>query len=131
MWYIHIMDNDPTAALVTQRGLQFLLNAEVQVDMTTSPGAALQRCSGGEVDLLIIDPGTESQAAVSIVRHFRVNRPQVTIVILTAYDSPRLREQMRGLGVQYYLAKPIGLCELEQMVRGILGLPRVKQLGQR
>jgi CheY-like chemotaxis protein len=42
------------------------------------------------------------------------------MLVLTAYDSPLLRSQMRSLGVQNYLAKPVDLLDLEQVVRDIL-----------
>ena len=32
--------------------------------------------------------------------------------MLTAYDTPRLRTQMRALGVEHYLAKPVDLRDL-------------------
>jgi response regulator RpfG family c-di-GMP phosphodiesterase len=39
------------------------------------------------------------------------------MLVLTAYDSPLLRIQMQSLGVQHYLAKPVDLLDLEQVVR--------------
>lgn len=118
--HIEIVDSDPTAALVTQRGLQVLLDTEVEVTVAPSPDAAWIDCLKEEVDLLIIDPNPQSRAATSLVKALRAYRPHVPVLVLTAYDTPRLRAQMQTLGVQHYLAKPIDLLDLNEVVRTAL-----------
>lgn len=119
--HIEIVDGDPAAALVTQRGLQILLDTEADITVATSPNAAWLRCLNEEVDLVIIDPSPQSREATSLLEALRAYRPQLPVLVLTAYDSPRLRAQMRRLGVQHYLAKPIDLLALKQAVRTALG----------
>jgi two-component system, OmpR family, response regulator len=114
---ILIVDNDPTAALVTQGGLQRFLGAEVTVTIAPSPGAARLRCLSGGVELLIVDPNPQSHA---LIKTLHDERPDVPVFVLTAYDTPRLRTQMRALGVQDYLAKPVDLRNLVQSVRVVL-----------
>jgi len=48
------------------------------------------------------------------------DRPEVPVLVLTAYDTPRLRTQMRALGVQHYLAKPVDLQDLGKSVRSVV-----------
>jgi DNA-binding NarL/FixJ family response regulator len=120
--YIHIVDNDPTAALVTQLGLQARLKTEAEVTIAATPRHT-QHFNGPDmeaVDLLIVDPGSQSQAATRLIRTLQTDCPQTTVLVLTAYDSPLLRTQMRSLGVQHYLAKPVDLFDLEQVVRQAL-----------
>ncbi|MCG8352241.1 MAG: response regulator [Chloroflexales bacterium] len=117
---IAIVDNDPTAALVTQRGLQKLLNGDVKVTVAPSPNAAWMDCLNEEVDLVIVDPSPQGGAATSLVRVLRRYRPQIPVLVLTAYDSPGLRKQMRTFGVESYLAKPVDLRDLGQTVRTVL-----------
>lgn len=120
--HILIVDSDPTAALVTQRGLQRLLDAsKAEVEVAPSPGAAWLRCLREQVDLLIIDPSPESGAASALVKALHVDRPDIPVMVLTAYDTPRLRAQMRTLGVQNYLAKPVDLHDLGQAVQLVVG----------
>lgn len=118
--HILIVDNDPSAALVTQQGLQFLLGGDVEVILAPSPGAAWLRCVRGAVDLLIVDPSPQSRAAAALVKALHDERPQIPILVLTAYDTPRLRSQMKSLGVRHYLAKPVDLVELKNTVSGAL-----------
>ncbi len=120
--YIEIVDNDPTAALVTQRGLQFLLDSEAEVSVAPSADAAWLRCLSEEVDLLIIDPNPQSRDTTSLVKALRAYRPNLPVLVLTAYDTPRLRSQMQMLGVQHYVAKPVDLQHLNEVVRLALGV---------
>jgi DNA-binding NarL/FixJ family response regulator len=127
--YIQIVDGDPTAALVTRLGLEARLKGEAEI----SVAPLLQQDqspqhhpngngAGHEVDLLIVDPGAQFQAATRLVRTLRTDCPYTPVLILTAYDSPLLRTQMHSLGVRQYLAKPIDLLDLEQVVRELLVL---------
>lgn len=118
--HIEIVDGDPAAALVTQRGLQLLLNSEADVSVASSPNAAWLRCLSEDVDMVIIDPNPQNREATSLVKALRAYRPQLLVLVLTAYDTPRLRSQMQMLGIRHYLAKPIDLLDLKQVVRTAL-----------
>lgn len=118
--HIEIVDSDPTAALVTQRGLQVLLTDEVNVTVAASPNAAWMDCLNEKVDLVIVDPNPQGGAATALVRALRAYRPHIPVLVLTAYDSPGLRKQMRSYGVQSYLAKPVDLLDLGATVRTVL-----------
>jgi DNA-binding NarL/FixJ family response regulator len=118
---ILIVDRDPTAALVTQRGLQRLLDSQTDVEIAPSPGEAWLRCLRGQVDLVIVDPDPDNGAASALIKALHADRPEVLVLVLTAYDTPRLRSQMRDLGVRSYLAKPVDLKDLGHAVRRVVG----------
>lgn len=118
--HIVIVDSDPSAALVTQRGLQRLLGDSATVDLAPTPGAAWLRCVRDHVDLVIVDPSPQSRGAAALVKALHDERPSIPVLVLTAYDTPRLRTQMRALGVRHYLAKPVDLPTLKQSVHGAL-----------
>jgi two-component system OmpR family response regulator len=115
--HILIVDNDPTVALVTQRGLERILASDATIEIAPSPADAWTHCLRGSVDLLIVDPNPESSPAAMLVKSLHASRPDIPVLVLTAYDTPRLRTQMRSLGVRHYLAKPIELHDLIQLVR--------------
>ena len=108
---ILILDSDPAAALVTKHGLQ-RLQPGTEVTTATSAGDAWLSCLHQPVDLLIIDPSPANSAASALIKALRADRPNTDVMVLTAYDTPRLRTQMRALGVAHYLAKPVDLREL-------------------
>ncbi|MGB9752155.1 response regulator [Roseiflexus castenholzii] len=126
--HILVVDNDPVAAMVTQQGLQRLLGKDVEVALAPSPGAAWLRCMREAVDLVIVDPSPPSRAAAALIKALHDERPHIPVVVLTAYDTPRLRTQMKRLGVRYYLAKPIELAELKNTVSGVLASLNTAQM---
>jgi two-component system OmpR family response regulator len=112
---ILIFDSDPAAALVTQHGLQ-RLQPTSEVTTATSAGDAWLSCLHQSVDLLIVDPSPANSASSALIKALRADRPNTDVLVLTAYDTPRLRVQMRALGVAHYMAKPVDLRELGQKV---------------
>lgn len=126
--HIHIVDNDAMAALVTQLGLQSRLQAEAAITTTSDLSQGLPTDVPRPVDLLIVDPGAQSQAATALVRRVQEYYPDTPVLVLTAYDSPMLRAQMRQLGVQSYLAKPVGVVDLEMVVRTMMTSRRKETL---
>jgi two-component system OmpR family response regulator len=122
--HILIVDNDPTAALVTQYGLQRLLRSEAEVTIAPSPGAAWLRCRRMGADLVIVDPNPQNQAALALIKALPAEQPSMPLLVLTAYDTPGLRKRMTALGVRHYLAKPVELTELERVVRAALHMDR-------
>lgn len=122
--HILIVDNDPTVALVTQRGLERLLTTNVDVSIAPSPGAAWLRCLRNDVDLVIVDPGQHNRSIVALIKALHEERPQVPILALTAYDTPRLRTLLQALGVQHYIAKPVEIQDLVQTVRKVLEIKK-------
>jgi two-component system, OmpR family, response regulator len=117
---IEIFDDDSAAALITQRGLQALLGRTVMVSIASSANDAWLACARGNVDLLILDPSPRSGGAVALLRAVRAYRPDLPVLVLTAYDTPGLRARMVLEGVGTYAAKPIDLRELAPMVRDLL-----------
>jgi DNA-binding NarL/FixJ family response regulator len=127
---IAIFDNDPTVALVTQRGIERMLPDGVEVVVVPSPSAAREYCLANDVDLLIVDPGASSQTTIKMLSSLREERPQTAVLALAAYDTPRLRAQLRLAGVVHYLAKPVELRQIADTVNSILGTTPITQPGK-
>jgi two-component system, OmpR family, response regulator len=119
---IYIVDDDSVAALITQRGLQTMLNGQSTVLVASSPNTAWLACATDHVDLLIVDPNPQSSATLSLLRAVRAFRPHIPLLVLTAYDTPGLRAKMRELGVVHYVAKPIDLRDLLPVVYAALAV---------
>jgi two-component system OmpR family response regulator len=117
---IEIFDDDSAAALITQRGLQALLGRNVLVSIASSANDAWLACARGDIDLLILDPSPRSGSAFALLRAVRAYRPDLPVLVLTAYDTPGLRTRMALAGVGMYAAKPIDLRELAPIVRDLL-----------
>jgi DNA-binding NarL/FixJ family response regulator len=122
---ILIVDSDPVAALVSAQGLQRLLAPDVQVTTAPSVDTAWRHCLREPIDLLIIDPNPQLQAASALISRLSADYPTVAVLVLAAYDTPRLQKQMRALGVQHYIAKSVELRQLAATVRLLFELPPV------
>jgi DNA-binding response OmpR family regulator len=118
------VDDDPSAALITQRGIQSTLGERFSVVVASSPNAAWLACATGNVDLLIVDPSPHASGVLSLLRAVKAFRPYIPVLILTAYDTPGLRAKMRELAVDRYVAKPIELRELLPIVTAVLPAER-------
>jgi DNA-binding NtrC family response regulator len=119
---ILVVDGDTTPALVTQRGVQVMLGDAATVTIASSPGVAWLACVRDRVDLVVVDPRPEDRGAWALVKALHEERPEIPVFVLTAYDTPRLRMEMRVLGVRQYLAKPATLQEIARGCRRALGL---------
>ena len=117
-----IVDSDAAAALVTQRGLQAAFGTAAEVTIAPSAGSAWLQCRRTNFDLVIVDPSPPDRAAGVLVKALRTERPDITVLVLAAMDTPGLRREMRALGVRHYFAKPLMIRELERGVRAALGL---------
>ncbi|HJZ45576.1 MAG TPA: response regulator [Roseiflexaceae bacterium] len=126
-----VVDSDPIVALVTQRRLQLALAADVEVTVAPSAGVAWLRCIREHIDLVIVDPSPRDRAAGALVKALREVCTDIPVLMLTAMDTPRLRAEMRALGVRHYFAKPLTLPELGQGVRVALGMNRAPHEGVR
>jgi DNA-binding NarL/FixJ family response regulator len=129
--HILIVDHDPVAALVSAQGLQRLLAPDVQVTTAPSVSSAWLHCLREPTDLLIIDPSPQIQAATALITMLHANYPAVPVLVLTAYDTPRLQKQMQALGVQHYVAKPVEIRQLATTVSLLFEAPAVLSDQQR
>jgi DNA-binding response OmpR family regulator len=125
---IEICDDDQVAALITQRGLQRLVSDRYAISISPTPNAAWLACAHGNVDLLIVDPGSAGNSAGALVRAMHAFRPMTPILILTAYDTPGLRTRMRDLCVSYYAAKPIDFKELLPIIMSMLRMASIPDM---
>ncbi|GAB4441926.1 MAG: response regulator [Chloroflexi bacterium OHK40] len=128
-WQIHVVDEDPVAALITQRALQAMLGEAYHVLADPTPDTAWLACANNSVDLLIVDPGPRASSTLALMRVVRSFRPGLPILVLTAYDSPGLRARMRELGIERYFAKPLDLRDLLPTIAATLSASTPKSPG--
>ena len=119
-WHVLILDDDLVAATVTQYGLDRLLGPAVKATIANNPSSAWLQDNYSDIDLVIVDPNPQRRATLIFIQELREHQPDIPIVALTAYDTPRLRREMQTLGIQHYLTKPIDLVQLVEEVRMVL-----------
>ncbi len=105
-----------------RHGLRKLLESDAQMVVVGEARDGLEAVTFAarrHPDVVLLDirmPGLDGLAAA---REIKQASPEVTIIILTSYDTPALRSRARESGVRAYLRKDIGEAELLRHVRDV------------
>jgi two-component system OmpR family response regulator/two-component system response regulator QseB len=71
-------------------------------------------------DLMILDLGLPDGHATQVIRHLRLNKFNLPIIVLTAWDQLSSKLDALDLGADDYLVKPIHVDELEARIRALM-----------
>jgi hydrogenase maturation protease len=97
-----------------------LADSGARVSVAETGEEALKILSIQDFDLMIIDyrlPGMDGLAVLNKVRSLEY---PLKSIFITAYPSSELAVQAKRLGVAGFLAKPIDLIELENLIQSVL-----------
>jgi len=72
-------------------------------------------------DLALVDMAMAGMNGIEVLEKIRRTRPEVAVVIYTAYGSPEIADEAIEKGAADYLDKPFSLKELKATVKRILG----------
>lgn len=78
----------------------------------------------GKYDVAVVDlrlTPTHGFDGLDLVSVIRERSPETRVIILTAYGSPEIEEEVRLRGVSAYLQKPTPLPVLADLMNGLLG----------
>jgi two-component system response regulator (stage 0 sporulation protein F) len=117
---IVVVDDEPDVLLILHRLLRDIAYNHALVAVSTAH-AALDLLTMCTVPLLVTDYNMLGMNGLELIAAARKIAPQIRTVLITAYDSPDIRQQARAVPVDAYLAKPFPLDRLEQIVRETLG----------
>ena len=116
---ILIVDDESTLVFFLKQGLQELERA-CRVDVAPSGEDALTKLTYNKYDLLITDlkmPGISGFTLVEIARSLH---PNIKVILMTAYGSREVQNEVKNLQVEGYLTKPFPTAQLQDMVTNIL-----------
>lgn len=83
---------------------------------------ALEIAQHHELEVVISDIRMPGQGGLELLSRLKADRPEVQVIIMTAYGTRRLQRQALGLGAFHYLEKPVRTRELIEQVRRCLQL---------
>ncbi len=86
---------------------------------------ALRCLDRGAYDLIISDVRLPGVDGIELVRAAARMQPHVPVILITAYDTPALREQAARVGAADVFHKPFRLADIKASVR--LALVRADQ----
>jgi two-component system copper resistance phosphate regulon response regulator CusR len=114
---ILIAEDDTALAGFVRQGLQ---GEHYQVDVVEDGEQARAMGSEFDYDLVILDLNLPKLDGVSVLRHLRLKRPSLPVLVLTQRSRVEDRVQCLDTGADDYLPKPFSFSELSARIRALL-----------
>jgi len=116
---ILIVDDDVSLGEVLQQALKSP-SYPYEVRLARDADEALAHISRRRFDLIITDIKMGGLSGLQLLEALRHIAPEVTTVVMTAFDSSDIKDRARNLGVYAYLTKPFTIQEFRQCVQQAL-----------
>ena len=115
---IIVVEDAPDILIVLRRVLHDL---QLEYDIITVDNglSALAQAAQHPCALLITDYMLSGINGLELAREFKA-RWQSSVIMITAYATPELREAAKAAGVDRFLSKPFMVDDLEAAVCGVL-----------
>lgn len=114
---ILIAEDDEALAKFVRQGLE---SEHYVVDVFKDGEQARTACTESEYDLVVLDLNLPKLDGVSVLRHLRVKKPSVPVLVLTQRTKVEDRVQCLDSGADDYLAKPFSFSELSARIRALI-----------
>jgi CheY-like chemotaxis protein len=90
----------------------------IAIDEATNGSEALQKVEAFLPDLIFMDIRLPGESGLTLTQKIKATHPNITILILTAYDIPEYREAAPKYGADRFLAKnSLNYMELKELVK--------------
>ncbi len=106
---VMVVEDNPEIAALLRRGLGL---HGIDVTVVTDGRSALAVWMADEFDVVVLDVMLPGLDGLELVAERRAAGDQTPVILLTAYDDPRLRERGATVGAQAFLVKPFAYFEL-------------------
>jgi DNA-binding response OmpR family regulator len=114
---ILIAEDDEALAKFVRQGLE---GENYTVDLVVDGEQARIQATERDYGLVILDLNLPKLDGVSVLRHLRLKKPSLPVLILTQRTKVEDRVQCLDTGADDYLAKPFSFSELSARLRALL-----------
>jgi len=122
---ILVIDGAPAVTAFLECALRHDGHRVMAVSNTADAFRAFKRA---QFDLILVDPSVPSLPGFGLRRLLLQHGRRMAVVLMTTYESSAPIQDVLGLPVAGYLAKPFTLDELQEVVS--LAAPRIRGIGQ-
>jgi len=114
-----IVDDESTLVFFLQQGIQ---EAKIpcQVEIASSGEDALTKLGYQEFDLVVTDLKMPGISGFTLIETARSLHPQIKTVVMTAFGSREVENEVQNLAVNGYLTKPFPTADLVTLIQDIL-----------
>jgi two-component system, NtrC family, response regulator PilR len=99
---------------------EWLTEGGYKVEAAKNGEDGLRIISDQDVALVLLDLRLPGKDGISVLKEAKTIRPQLKVIIITAYPSSQTKEAALKEGAADYLPKPFDLNDLEKLIRGTL-----------
>ena len=114
---ILIAEDDEALAKFVRQGLE---GENYSVDVIADGEQARTTATDADYDLVILDLNLPKLDGVSILRHLRLKKPSLPVLVLTQRTRVEDKVQCLDTGADDYLAKPFSFSELSARIRALV-----------
>ena len=114
---ILIAEDDEALAKFVRQGLE---TEHYSVDVFKDGEQARTAATETEYDLVVLDLNLPKLDGVSVLRHIRVKKPSMPVLVLTQRTRVEDRVQCLDSGADDYLGKPFSFSELSARIRALI-----------
>jgi two-component system, OmpR family, copper resistance phosphate regulon response regulator CusR len=114
---ILIAEDDEALAKFVRQGLE---GEHYSVDVFADGEQARSAATEHEYDLVILDLNLPKLDGVSVLRHLRLKKPSLPVLVLTQRTRVEDKVECLDTGADDYLAKPFSFSELSARIRALV-----------
>jgi two-component system, OmpR family, copper resistance phosphate regulon response regulator CusR len=114
---ILIAEDDEALGKFVRQGLE---SEHYSVDIFSDGEQARTAATDADYDLVILDLNLPRLDGVSVLRHLRLKKPTLPVLVLTQRTRVEDRVQCLDTGADDYLAKPFSFSELSARIRALV-----------
>ena len=112
-----IVDDEKNIRLALSMALEQL---DIPVETAASGEEALEKIAAGDYGVMLLDLRMPGLDGMEVLRRVAHERPEIKVIIITAYGSIDLAVEAMKLGAVDFLQKPFEVAQVREMVRRIL-----------
>src|SRR2546430_1401387 len=114
---ILLAEDDEALAKFVRQGLE---GEHYSVDVLPDGEQARNAAIEFEYDVVVLDLNLPKLDGVSVLRHLRLKKPTLPVLVLTQRTRVEDRVQCLDTGADDYLAKPFSFTELSARIRALV-----------
>jgi DNA-binding NtrC family response regulator len=121
---ILIVDDERNIQLTLSRTLEAM---GMETDSAEDGKEALAKLKEKEFGLILLDLYMPKMDGIEVLRQVRVSRPDIPVIIITAYGTVKLATAAMKLGVVDFIQKPFVPEEIRELVARVMSREKSRQ----